>query len=88
MLSHPAIIPRLSDEYPDAHRLLDLRLGGENFRVCRQISRKEMIVLVPTEELFDTPGVPLWLAGEKLALWAMNEAQDSSDEPTDWSRYR
>lgn len=86
--SHPEIIATDYGEYPDMHRLMDLRVGERNFRVCRQISRGEMISLVPIEELFNTPGVPLWLTGEKLALWAANEEKNPSDEPTDWNQYR
>ena len=86
--AHPEVISEEHGEYPDVHRLVDLRVGERNFRVCRQISQGELITLVPIGELFDTPGVPLWLTGEKLTLWATNEEESPSDEPTDWSQYR
>ncbi|WP_156331365.1 hypothetical protein [Pseudomonas kilonensis] len=84
---HPEIISEKYGEYPDVHQLIDLRVGGRGFRVCRQISQGELITLVSIEEVFDTPGVPLWLTGEKLVLWAIDEKESPSDEPTDWSRY-
>lgn len=35
---HPEIISEKYGEYPDVHRLIDLRVGERGFRVCRQIS--------------------------------------------------
>jgi hypothetical protein len=86
--AHSEIISREFGEYPDVHRLADIKIGGQGFRICRQISQDESITLVPIEEIFDTPGVPLWLTGEKLLLWASNETENPSDEPTDWDPYR
>lgn len=86
--ANPEIISTEYGEYPDVHRLVDVRIGGRNFRVCRQISRGELITLTHIEDLFDAPGVPLWLTGEKLVLWAADEEENPSDEPTDWDRYR
>jgi hypothetical protein len=85
--THPEIFSGKYGEYPDVHRLIDLRVGARGFRVCRQISQGELITLVPIEEVFNTSGVPLWLTGEKLVLWAIDEKESPSDEPTDWSRY-
>ena len=87
LTAHPEVISEEYGEYPDVHRLVDLRVGDRNFRVCRKISQDELITLVPIGEMFDAPGVPLWLTGDKLALWASNEKDDPSDEPTDWSQY-
>jgi len=86
--AHPEVISEEYGEYPDVHRLVDLRIANRNFRACRQISKGESITLTPIEELFDTPRVPLWLMGEKLALWATDEEEYPSDDPTDWDRYR
>ncbi|MBB5020610.1 hypothetical protein HNQ59_003935 [Chitinivorax tropicus] len=86
--AHPEVISAEYGEYPDMHRLMDLRIGDRNFRLCRQISQQESITLIPIEELFDTPGVPLWLTGGKLVLWATDEKENPSDEPIDWNRYR
>ncbi|WP_159674593.1 hypothetical protein [Andreprevotia sp. IGB-42] len=88
LTAHPEVISAEYGEYPDMHRLVDLRIGGRNFRVCRQISQRESITLIPIEDLVDTPGVPLWLTGEKLVVWATDEEENPSDEPTDWDRYR
>ena len=88
LASNPEVVSAEYGEYPDVHRLVDVRIGERSFRVCRQISQGELITLTPIEEVIDTPGVPLWLTGEKLALWAANEEEDPSDEPTDWNRYR
>jgi hypothetical protein len=84
----PEIISIGYGEYPDMHRLMDLKVEDRNFRVCRQISQKENITLTPIDDLSDTPGVPLWLTGEKLTLWAAHEQENPSNEPTDWSKYR
>lgn len=75
-------------EYPDFHRIFDIRVGHQVFRVCRQISQGETLVAVPIDEPSDMPGVPLWLVGEKLREWADDELQNPSDEPTDWNKYR
>ncbi|WP_212796274.1 hypothetical protein [Pseudomonas sp. St316] len=88
LIPNPEVITEEYGEYPDVHRLVDIRIGDRNFRVCRKISQGELITLTPIEELFDTPGVPIWLTGDKLTLWATDEKEDPSDEPTDWSRYR
>lgn len=67
--------------------MIDLRVGERGFGDCRLILQGELIILAPIEEVSDTPGVPLWLTGEKLMLWAIVGKENSSDEPSDWSRY-
>jgi hypothetical protein len=87
LISCPEIISVNHGEYPDVHRLMDFQLGRKSFRVCRQISQGENITLTPLDDPSDTPGVPLWLTGEKLMLWAAHEKENPSDGPTDWSKY-
>jgi len=86
--THPELCTSQVGEYPDFHRILDIRVGNQVFRVCRKISEGEMLVAVPVGEPSDVPGVPLWLAGEKLHQWATDEIENPSDEPTDWNKYR
>lgn len=86
--AHPEIISMNYGDYPDVHRMMDLMINGVNFRVCRQISKKENITLTPVGEISNVPGVPLWLTGEKLILWAKREEESPSDGPIDWNQYR
>jgi hypothetical protein len=86
--NHPELCTTQAGEYPNFHRILDIWVGGRFFRVCRQISHGEALVAVPIDEPSDVPGVPLWLTGEKLREWAVDEEENPSDEPTDWNKYR
>jgi hypothetical protein len=85
---HPEIISPSLGDYPDTHRIVDVRIGDAHYRVCRQISTGEKLTLSLVDEAFDDPGVPIWLKGEKLKKWAVAEEDDPSDEPTDWEAYR
>ncbi|ALV08952.1 hypothetical protein [Roseateles depolymerans] len=86
--SNPDLVSFNCGDYPDVHRVMDLQLNGKSFRVCRQLSRAENITLTPIDEPSETPGVPLWLTGERLMRWATDETENPADEPTDWSKYR
>lgn len=86
--NHPELCTTEMGEYPDFHRVLDIRVGHQVFRVCRKISEGETLVVVQIGEPSDMAGVPLWLTGEKLREWASDEVDNPSDEPTDWNKYR
>jgi len=88
--SHPEIIEEPTGKFPDLHRLMDVVVGDEFFRVSRQISKGERIYLVPLHEgLFDERiGVPLWVTGEALERWAEEEENDPrKEEERDWQRF-
>ena len=86
--SHPEVLVAPLGEYPDVHRIVDVQLETGVFRICRQISAGEELTAAPIDKPWKSPGVPLWLTGDKLRQWAALEAQEPSDEPTDWSTYR
>ena len=88
ILSHPEVHVAPIGEYPDVHRIIDIQLATEAFRVCRKISAGEALTVLPIEKPLKDPGVPLWLTGAKLCQWAADEDREPSDEPTDWSKYR
>lgn len=86
--SHPEAVARKSGDYPDFHRIVDIQIGTKHYRICRQISAGEVLTVLPIEEALDSPGVPIWLQGEKLRSWARIEEENPSDDPTDWELYR
>ena len=86
-------------DHPQRHRLCDVRLRGEPFRVvrCMLCNGKLQIVRVADSVWGSQPGVPLWLEGEALQRWIEDEraaeaaaeaADELRDHQTDWERYR
>jgi uncharacterized protein (TIGR02996 family) len=86
-------------DYPQRHRLCDVRLRGEPFRVtrCMTCNGKLQLFRVADSVWGSEPGVPLWLEGEALRRWIEDERaaesaaegdEDLRDHPTDWERYR
>lgn len=57
-------------DYPYAHRICDIKLGQQAFRVVRIADESETIFIcrcdVPD---FVSEGVPYWVTGEKLRRW-------------------
>jgi hypothetical protein len=86
--AHPEIVTSSYGDYPDTHRVVDIRIGNKRYRVCRQISTGEKLTLSLIDEVMDDPGVPLWLDGEKLRAWAKSEEESPSDESIDWENYK
>lgn len=86
--AHPEIVTSNYGEYPDTHRVVDVCIGNKKYRVCRQISNGEKLTFSSIDEVMDDSGVPLWLTGEKLMIWAKSEEENPSDEPTDWESFR
>jgi hypothetical protein len=85
---YPATVSSMSGDYPDMHRVMDLIVGNKCYRVCRIISQNEKLILVEINEIMDSPGVPLWLCGEKLLEWAFSEEENPSSDPVDWEYFR
>ncbi|MCF6189970.1 MAG: hypothetical protein L3J51_05810 [Cocleimonas sp.] len=83
---NPELIGIEYSEYPDFHRIIDIQLGSKKYRVCRQISQNENLILIEIDELMDQLGVPLWLEGEKLRTWA--NSFDDTSEPVNWDSYK
>jgi hypothetical protein len=87
--AHPELVSSEYGEYPDFHRIADIRLGAKCYRVCRQISKDEQLTFMQIDELMDDmAGVPIWLEGEKLKEWAEAEEDGEVEIPVDWENYR
>jgi hypothetical protein len=78
--------------YPEYHRLCDVDLGGQAYRVSRLIDLddgRERLFIEPTDvPNFDEPGVPYWPRGPALARWVREEAAGPTDGEIDWEAYR
>jgi hypothetical protein len=85
---HPEVVAINVGDYPDCHRIVDIRIGGKSYRVCRQISADERSTLTEIDKVLEEPGVPIWLEGEMLEKWARSEEDNPSDGPCDWESYR
>ena len=78
-------------EYPEVHRICDIRLLGKTFRVCRLVDVEDgevRVFIEPTSFASDEPGVPYWLQGERLLEWIREETECTSKGPSDWDAYR
>jgi hypothetical protein len=80
-------------DYPEWHRVCDVQLCGEPYRVLRLVD-----VVDGEERLFAAPGttpegekrggVPYWLQGEALLHWITDETARPAKGPIDWEQYR
>ncbi|MGD8914223.1 MAG: hypothetical protein PVI97_16205 [Candidatus Thiodiazotropha sp.] len=82
-------------EYPFAHRICDINLCGQAFRVVRLADVEESVFIYPCDTpSFDTAGVPYWLKGAKLREWVRLEEEQESDEDyepdasVNWEKWR
>jgi uncharacterized protein (TIGR02996 family) len=82
-------------KYPKLHRVGDIRLRGEPYRVVRCIECNGKLEAIKIENSYwrAEPGVPIWLEGIALQRWIEDELADEAgerimDRPTDWERYR
>ena len=84
--NHPEVITSVDGYFPDLHRIFDISIGFRSYRICRKISECEKLTLslIKNDTLSDVEGVPIWLSGEKLKVWAENPAE----EDTDWELWR
>ena len=79
-------------EYPEFHRLCDVVLNGESYRVSRLVDLddgQELLYIDLTDvPHFDVQGVPYWLQGKALRRWVRDETEYPADEEIDWEEYR
>jgi hypothetical protein len=78
--------------YPAYHRICDVDLGSQAFRVSRLVDLDdgmERLFIEPTDtpDLLE-PGVPYWLRGQALSQWIREEETCPSDDKIDWESYR
>jgi hypothetical protein len=52
------------------HRICDVELNGQAYRVCRCVACGETLTFSPLGRAATEPGVPYALTGEKLRRWA------------------
>lgn len=86
-------------EYPYAHRIRDIAIGTDFYRVVRIADEFETIYIIPcSTPSVDEEGVPYWLQGAQLQRWVKlaSEEVDDDDDPeyfqldtkTDWNLFR
>jgi len=80
----------MDGEYPDEHRIIDLRIGDSCYRIGRLSSQNDLLSIekIPDSKFHEEPGVPFWLEGESLRQWVMKEKEEPSKGPVDWEKYR
>src|SRR5262245_5611044 len=65
-------------DYPEFHRLRDIDLEGQAYRVSRLIDlddgQERLFIHATAVACLDVPGVPYWLRGPALARWVQEEA--------------
>ena len=82
-------------DFPFAHRIQDIKIGSDFYRVVRLANENESIYIYKC----DTPslemnGVPYWLKGERLQYWVRLESGKEFNpdyEPendTNWDMFR
>lgn len=78
-------------EYPEWHRICDVQLCGQSYRVSRLvdvIDGEERLFIETTDSPnFQEKGVPYQLHGEALRCWVVEESESPSKGPIDWAHY-
>ena len=75
--------PASAAVWPEVHRICDLVLDGQGWRVCRvvdAVAGDTSLFLVPTDTPSSEPGVPYSLQGDALVQWARAEAASPGKE--------
>jgi hypothetical protein len=88
---HPKIKKEeCSHNYPWNHRLLDVIIGDQAYRVSRCISCGEQLTFTPIDANAANrePGVPTWLTGDALKQWAREEEERPAEDPVNWEVQR
>ncbi len=88
--SHGGVAPDSELDYPVAHRIHDISLNGNDYRIVRVHdvdTRDSKLFVYPTEVPGAQPGVPYELVGDGLHQWVLDELAEPTDEATDWERY-
>ncbi len=87
---HGGHSPSSSLDYPMTHRIRDVSLGGDAYRVVRVYDvddRTSRLYVYPSETPGEQPGVPYELSEDALHQWVVDELNDPTDGDTDWSKY-
>lgn len=75
-------------KYPHHHRICDVPLQGQAFRVTRcvdEVSGRAQLYISPTEVPdFETAGVPFSLKGESLRQWIIDECEHPTKGEVTW----
>ena len=83
--------PSCDFDWPSAHRIGDISLGGSSYRVIRVFDpddRSTRLYIYSTNSPHNAePGVPFRLQGEALQRWIEDELQLPTKAPVPWSRY-
>ena len=69
--------------WPELHRICDVVLNGQAWRVSRVIDTvtgQMTLFIEPTDTPSPEPGVPYWLQGEGLLEWVRAETASPSKE--------
>ncbi|MHA3774822.1 hypothetical protein ACXR0O_25155 [Verrucomicrobiota bacterium sgz303538] len=85
LMEWPQGIPLCGHDYPEAHRICDIRLMGRPFRLVRCAVCVENLSLYEVRESAFGPssGVPFWLKGACLNQWITDERRNLQDEEDD-----
>lgn len=91
--SLPRRPPPKDVDYPEWHRICDLRLAGEPYRVTRLVDVEDgevrlFIGLIDQADKSNEGCVPFWLQGAGLQQWILDETKKPTKGPIDWERYR
>ena len=84
---HPEVGIPCPHRYPHDHRIADVVLRGQAYRVRRCVKCDERLTFTPIDKRFarpDEPGVAYRLQGWALREWAEREADLPSQNPVDW----
>lgn len=81
----------LDVDYPLIHRICDVELAGQGYRVTRVVNLSdctETLFINPTNVPdYREPGVPYRLSGSALRRWIEDEIDDPEKGPVNWSEY-
>lgn len=77
--------PPVNAEFPFAHRIKDINLNGQYFRIIRTADPEETIYIIecPTPAL-ETKGISYSLKGEELRQWVERTRQAEQQEENEW----
>ncbi len=89
--SLPQRPPPRDVEYPEYHRICDVELCRQAFRITRLvdvIDGEERLFIEPiTDPKLEEGGVPYQLRGEALREWVVEESRSPSKGPVNWKRF-
>ena len=81
--NNPTVTTDCGHEFPYLHRICDVILEGQAFRLSRCSTCEEELSLkpIPLEIAHSNdPGVPYWLRGQSLRDWALKTLDDAARE--------